>query len=54
MADKHKECYQCGNWVTDLSPRSRCVYCEHSRAEFNAKENAQLRAVIDKLERNKQ
>lgn len=39
-----KSCYQCGALAARLSPRSRCVDCEFNRAEFNAKENAALRA----------
>jgi hypothetical protein len=43
---KTYECYQCGEMVAELSPRSRCVMCEYNRAEFNEKENDTLR---DKL-----
>ena len=36
-------CYECGVPVHELSPRSRCCMCEYGRANFNEKENNQLR-----------
>ena len=38
-------CYECEKVVPlgQLSPRSRCVMCEHRRAVFNEKENEKLR-----------
>lgn len=41
-----KECYQCGKKAVELSPRSRCVTCEHQRANFNSWENQDLRAHL--------
>lgn len=37
------ECYECGTKVHELSPRSRCCMCEYGRANFNERENNQLR-----------
>jgi len=45
-------CYQCGG-PGPLSPRSRCVVCEFNRAEFNAKENDELRAQLAELTEEK-
>lgn len=36
-------CYECGTRVYELSPRSRCCMCEYGRAQFNERENEQLR-----------
>lgn len=36
-------CYECGTRVHELSPRSRCCMCEYGRAQFNERENEQLR-----------
>ena len=36
-------CYECSTPVHELSPRSRCCMCEYGRANFNERENAQLR-----------
>jgi len=44
-----QECYQCGKFVHDLSPRSRCVICEYKIGAANALENADLRAEIAAL-----
>lgn len=41
------ECYECGTRVHELSPRSRCCMCEYGRANFNEKENNQLRGQGD-------
>lgn len=49
MATKQQPCYVC-NTKAVLSPRSRCVVCEHERAVFNEAENEELRARIDALE----
>lgn len=38
-----KECYECGSLADKLSPRSRCVTCEHHRAVFNEKEAEEFR-----------
>ncbi len=40
-------CSQCGTRSEVLSQRSRCANCEHDRAEFNEKQNEQLRAERD-------
>lgn len=37
-------CYECDAPVHELSPRSRCCNCEYRRAQFNEKENEQLRS----------
>lgn len=49
-----KECYECGNLADKLSPRSRCVMCEHRRAEFNERENEEVRKEFSRMlkERN--
>lgn len=39
-------CYECGRLAHELSPRSRCVNCEHRRAVANEKENDQLRESL--------
>lgn len=46
IKDNIKECYECNEQVHELSPRSRCVKCEHRRAIFNEKENDKLRGQI--------
>lgn len=38
-------CYECGTPVHEVSPRSRCCMCEYGRANFNEKENSQLREI---------
>lgn len=40
-------CYECGTRVHELSPRSRCCMCEYGRAQFNERENEQLRKEQD-------
>ena len=40
-------CYECGAPVHELSPRSRCCKCEYDRANFNEKENNQLREQLE-------
>lgn len=40
-------CYECGTRVYELSPRSRCCMCEYGRAQFNERENEQLRKEQD-------
>ena len=39
-------CYECGTRVYELSPRSRCCMCEYGRAQFNERENEQLRKEL--------
>ena len=34
---RKKTCYECDAEVYELSPRSRCVMCEHRRANVNEK-----------------
>lgn len=40
-------CYECGAHTKELSPRSRCVSCEHRRAIYNEEENYDLRMKIE-------
>jgi hypothetical protein len=40
-------CYECDTQVWELSPRSRCVKCEHRRAIFNEKDNDSLREKLE-------
>lgn len=46
-------CYECDRVVPagELSPRSRCVTCEHRRAKFNERENEKLRTLIEGTDR---
>jgi hypothetical protein len=41
--EEKTECYQCGDPVYELSLRSRCVSCEHQRADYNEAENERIR-----------
>lgn len=43
-------CYECDREVDLLSPRSRCVVCEHRRAIFNEQQNEAARDSICLLE----
>jgi hypothetical protein len=45
---QYYQCYQCGNEVTQLSNRSRCIECESSRASFN--ENDTLRQQLGEFQ----
>ena len=45
-----RQCYKCDDYVYDLSPRGRCVWCEHASNRFNESENEVLREHILKLE----
>ena len=40
-------CYECDAQVWELSPRSRCVKCEHRRAIFNEKDSDSLREKLE-------
>lgn len=48
-----KECYECGSLTDKLSPRSRCVTCEHRRAEFNEEENRRVRGDFNRMLRER-
>lgn len=41
-------CYQCHDEVAELSPRSRCLHCEHKRSVANEAENELLRSTLIK------
>ena len=43
------ECYECNKQAAELSPRSRCVNCEHKRATFNEAEAERHRTVATAL-----
>ena len=50
MSSQCGDCYECGLWSSELSPRSRCVHCEAKNAKFNRSENDDLRDRVAKLE----
>lgn len=56
LSNMQSECYECENICVDLSPRGRCVICEHRRAkkleqvsEALQEENGQLALKLEKI-----